>query len=130
MLVAVQAKSSQGLFASHFSDLTVAGSDGGRGARTLRAVFALMRTPFSTKSRRSDESERGTQSACATLHQAGADEIAIHLGDHFQLDLFWTHRLTLADVRAASKLLRIELPYHTEGALPALGLALRQQAQM
>ena len=32
----------------------------------LRAVFALLRTPVATEPKRSQECERGTQSACAT----------------------------------------------------------------
>jgi hypothetical protein len=60
----------------------------------------------------------------------GAQVIAIHAGNYFQLDAFGADGLTFAYVGAASENLAVGLRHHSGDALLALGLALRQQAQV
>ena len=58
------------------------------------------------------------------------NEIPIHSRDGVHADLFRAGFLTLSMQRAAAEVLEIHLLDHAQRASIALGLALRQQAQM
>ena len=68
--------------------------------------------------------------ACPTACYCRLQEVAVHPGDHFQLDLLRADRFALADVGAAAEASCVDLRHHAHGAAVALGLALRQQAQV
>ena len=56
----------------------------------------------------------------------GPNVVPVHACDHFQLNLFGTHRLAFADISATSETFLIELPYHAKRTLVTLRLPLRQ----
>ena len=63
-------------------------------------------------------------------YQPRTNEIAVHLRDHLEFDLFGADRFTFADVGATAEELAPGLGDHCDGALPPLGLALGEESQM
>ena len=52
--------------------------------------------------------------------QTGANEVAVHARDHFELDFFRAHGFAFADVGATAEEFLFGLRHHGDGALGAL----------
>src|SRR5271155_4953901 len=65
-----------------------------------------------------------------TASDAGAQIVAVHHRDHFQLDLFGAYARALADIRAAAEGLGVHLRNHAQGTAVAFRLALGQDAEV